>query len=213
MPIRLALFDFDGTLADSFAAIAASVNHVRLGYGLPPMTEAEVRGYVGFGLEKLMEELGPGFPVNESVRKYREHHPSVMLAKTKLFPGVLETLTELHARGIRLGVCSNKAVAFTRSLVTGLGLGELFADVLGPEDVGGKAKPDPAMLLEAVRRAGVTIHETVYVGDMSVDVRAGHAAGIPVWLVHVGMAGHEDPTALNPEKVLNHFAEIAGLIR
>ena len=147
MPIRLALFDFDGTLADSFAAIAASVNHVRLGYGLAPLTEVEVRSYVGFGLDKLMDELCPGFPVAESVRKYREHHPSVMLTKTRLFPGVQETLFELHSRGTRLGVCSNKAVSFTRTLVSGLGLGTLFADVLGPEDVGGKAKPDPAMLL------------------------------------------------------------------
>src|SRR5262245_33781921 len=54
MTIRAALFDFDGTLADSFAAITASTNHVRESYGLPPLPEAEVRQYVGHGLAHLM---------------------------------------------------------------------------------------------------------------------------------------------------------------
>ena len=55
MPIRAALFDFDGTLADSFEAITASTNYVRTSYGLPPLPESVVREYVGFGLPNLME--------------------------------------------------------------------------------------------------------------------------------------------------------------
>ena len=50
MSIRAVLFDFDGTLADSFGAIAASTNHVRAAYGFPPLAEAEVQRHVGFGL-------------------------------------------------------------------------------------------------------------------------------------------------------------------
>lgn len=212
LPTRAVLFDFDGTLADSFAAITASTNHVRQSYGLPHLSEAEVRGYVGHGLENLMRELCPGFDTAEAVRRYREHHPSVMVSGTRLFPGVADTLANLHARGIKLGVCSNKAVAFTRSLVGTLGLGELMGVVTGPEDAGGKPKPDPTMLLAACEKLGVTPAETVYVGDMSIDVRAGQAAGIPVWLVHVGQAGTDDPRTLGPAKVLDDFREIADLL-
>lgn len=212
MPIRAALFDFDGTLADSFAAIAASTNHVRRSFGLSELSEAEVRGYVGHGLENLMEELCPGFDTAEAVRRYREHHPSVMASGTRLFPGVADTLHALHARGIKLGVCSNKKVEFTRSLVRSLGLGDLMTAVMGPEDAGGKPKPDPTMLLAACERLGVGAAETVYVGDMSVDVLAGKAAGIPVWLVNVGLAGTDDPTTLGPAKVLADFRELVGLM-
>ncbi len=211
MPIRAALFDFDGTLADSFAAITASTNHVRRSFGLSDLSEGVVRGYVGHGLENLMRELCPGFDPAEGVRRYREHHPTVMGSGTRLFPGVADTLAELHARGIRLAVCSNKAVAFTRSLVGTLGLGELFAAVFGPEDAGGKPKPDPTMLLAACERLGVTPAEAVYVGDMSVDVLAGKAAGIPVWLVNVGQAGTDDPRELGPDRVLGEFREMLGL--
>ncbi len=69
MPVLAALFDFDGTLADSFAAITASTNHVRGKYGLAPMPEAEVKRYVGLGLENLMEVLVP--PAKGRPRRWR----------------------------------------------------------------------------------------------------------------------------------------------
>lgn len=211
-PVRAALFDFDGTLADSFAAITASTNHVRESFGLPALPEAEVRRYVGHGLENLMAELCPGFPPDEGVLRYREHHPAVMVAGTRLFPGVADTLAALHAGGMKMAVCSNKAVQFTRALVESLGLGGLMGGVFGPEDAGGHPKPDPRMLLAACERLGVTPHETVYVGDMSVDVLAGQAAGIPVWLVNVGKAGTDDPRLLGPDRVLADFRELIDLL-
>lgn len=211
-PVRAALFDFDGTLADSFAAITASTNHVRTSFGLPAMTEDEVRGYVGHGLEHLMRVLCPDAPPAEAVRRYREHHPTVMLAGTRLFPGVEETLATLYARGLKLGVCSNKAVHFTRTLVDALGLGRVMGVVVGPEDAGGRPKPDPGMLVAACERLGVSPAEAVYVGDMSVDVLAGQAAGIPVWLVHLGQAGTDDPRTLGPDRVLDHFRDLTDLL-
>jgi phosphoglycolate phosphatase len=189
MPTRAVLFDFDGTLADSFDAIIASVNFVRQSFGLEELPGETVRKYIGHGLLQLVRDLVPGQSFEEAIARYRDHHSRTMEAATKLFPGVLATLTELTRRGYKLAVCSNKAVGFTRQLVTMLGVGDLFAEVLGPEDVGNRPKPNPAMLLEACRRIGAAPADAVYVGDMSVDVEAGNAAGIPVWLVHVGLVG------------------------
>ncbi|MCS6864998.1 MAG: HAD-IA family hydrolase [Gemmataceae bacterium] len=177
------LFDFDGTLADSFAAITASTNHVRNCYGLPPLSEAEVRQFVGYGLVHLMTTLVPGVPVEEAVARYREHHPYVMMTQTRLMPGVAETLPQLAHRGYRMAVCSNKRVEFTQQLVTALGLKDYFACILGPDDVQQRAKPDPAMLLEALNRLKVSPQQAVYVGDMVVDVQTARAAGVPVWLI------------------------------
>ncbi len=209
--IRGVLFDFDGTLADSFDAITASVNHVRASFALPAMTVESIRKYVGHGLESLLAELCPGFDTTLAVARYRAHHPSVMLAGTKLFPGVFDTLVRLKQQGYPMGVCSNKSVAFTKALVAGMGLAELLPVVLGPEDVG-NPKPDPAMLIEGCRRLGVPISEGLYIGDMNVDVFASKAAGLPVWLVNAGLAGTEDPRLAGPDQILNHFSEIADLL-
>ncbi len=207
MPTRAVLFDFDGTLADSFAAITASTNHTRERYGLPPLPEADVRRRVGYGLDNLMAELVPTAPAAEAVVVYREHHAATMLSGTRLFPEVADTLAELRRRGYRLAVCSNKRAEFTRALVDGLGVGGLFEAVLGPDDVG-VPKPDPAMLLEAARRLGVTPAESLYVGDMAVDVEAGQAAGMVVVLVPGGAGDPAEAIAAGPDRVLDTFADL-----
>jgi 2-phosphoglycolate phosphatase len=209
---RAALFDFDGTLADSFPAITASTNHVRESYGLPALPEAEVRGYVGFGLGNLLEALAPGAPVSEAIARYRAHHQTAMFAGTKFMPGVSETIPELARRGFRMAVCSNKRVEFTRQLVDALVLSPFFTAVLGPEDVGNRAKPDPAMLLEGLTRLGVSANESVYVGDMAVDVHTARAAGVPVWLVLGGAADHKSATEAKPDKLLATFADLLELL-
>jgi 2-phosphoglycolate phosphatase len=210
--IRAALFDFDGTLVDSFAAITASTNHVRRLHGLPPLPEAEVRTHVGLGLERLMADLVPDAATDRAVALYREHHRSVALSGTRLMPGVAETIPELARRGLRMAVCSNKRVEFTRMLTDALGLGSHFEAVLGPDDVGGRPKPDPAMLIEGLRRLGVSPAEAVYVGDMAVDVHAARAAGMAVWLVPGGASGQESATAAGPDRVLSNFEELMKVL-
>ncbi len=212
MMTAAALFDFDGTLADSFAGITASTNHVRESYGLPPLPESEIRGYVGYGLPNLLEQLVPGAPIDEAVTRYRAHHQHAMLTGTKLMPGVAETIPELARRGLKMAVCSNKRVEFTKQLVETFGLAPYFAAVLGPDDVGNRAKPDPAMLLEGLRRLTVSAEEAVYVGDMAIDVHTAKAASVTVWLVLGGAAGHESATAAGPDRVLKNFAELLELL-
>lgn len=212
--MKAVLFDFDGTLVDSFAAIAASTNHVRAGYGLPPMAEAEVRRYVGYGLDNLMADLVPVAPVDEAVARYREHHATVMFTQTRLMPGAAEALPELARRGLRLGVCSNKRVEFTRQLVHALGLGEYFPAVLGPDDVQGRAKPDPAMLLEGLTRLGVSASDSLYVGDMIVDVQTARAAGVAIWIISADGTGEFAPVEgePRPDRVLRSLAELPALL-
>lgn len=214
MPTTAALFDFDGTLADSFAAITSSTNFVRASYNLPPMAEAEVRAYVGYGLDNLMADLVPGAPVDEAVSRYRAHHGTVMFSQTRLMPGAAEAIPELARRGFKLGVCSNKRVEFTRQLVHALGLADYFTCVLGPDDVAGLAKPDPAMLLEGLRRLEVSAGDAVYVGDMIVDVQTARAAGVEVWIVSSDGTGEFVPVEgePRPDRVLRSLAELPELL-
>jgi phosphoglycolate phosphatase len=209
-PVRALIFDFDGTLADSYEAITASVNHVRSLHGMGPLTEDQVRPHVGRGPFHLLTNTAPGVDPDAAVSAYRAHHPKVMREGTRLLPGVFDTVTHLHRAGKRLGVCSNKPVAFTRELLRHLGLGACFEVVLGPEDVP-RMKPAPDMLLVALRRLSVPPAEAVYVGDMVVDIEAGRAAGVRVWVIATGSNGVEELKNARPDRVMNGLGELMSV--
>lgn len=184
-PFRAVLFDFDGTLADSFPAIAASVNHVRDLYGLPPLPVAKVIVHVGRGPEYLLSKTVPGGDPARDVHRYFAHHPQVMRPLTRLMPGAVRFVEQLGRDGVELGVCSNKPVAFTRDLLVHLSLAERFVVVLGPEDVA-RPKPAPDMLLAAAGRLGLMSECVLYIGDSRTDIAAARAAGMTVWAVATG---------------------------
>jgi phosphoglycolate phosphatase len=207
-PFRAVLFDFDGTLADSFAAIAASVNHVRERYALPPLPVADVRKHVGRGPEYLLSKTVPGGDPERDGRLYRAHHPQVMYAQTRLLPGAATLIDRLDRLGVRLGVCSNKPVAFTKGLLDAFGLAGRFAVVLGPEDVP-RPKPAPDMLRVALARLDLAPAEVLYVGDMTVDVTTARAAGVAVWAVPSGSDGYSALAAARPDRLLASLDEAA----
>lgn len=210
-PLRAILFDFDGTLADSYQAITASVNHVRAAYRLSPLEEPEVRRHVGRGLAYLLEHTVPGVDLESASTRYRAHHPSVMRIQTRLLPGAAEAVRAARSRGLQVAVCSNKPSAFTRELLDYLGLMPLTSLVVGPEDVA-RPKPAPDMLLTALVRLGVAPQEALYVGDMVVDIETARAAGVPVWVVPTGSEPRDRLAAAQPDRLLQDLRELPLLL-
>jgi phosphoglycolate phosphatase len=209
--LRAVLFDLDGTLIDSYPAIAASVNHVRAGHGLPPLPEAEVRRHVGRGPDYLLAHTVGVGDNGANVAAYRAHHPSVLRQGTRLLPGAAEALAALHQGGLLLGVCSNKPVAFTRELVVYLGIADYLTLLLGPEDVS-RPKPAPDMLLAALKRLDVSAGDVLYIGDMVVDIDTARAAGVRVW---VEATGSDEVSALDragPDRRLRDLTELPALL-
>ena len=205
--IRAVLFDFDGTLADSYQAITASVNHVRAGHGLPPLEEEDVRPHVGRGMPYLLEHTVPGVDQDKDQVIYREHHPKVMLTGTRLLPGAREALSAIHGSGRRIGVCSNKPRAFTKELLEYLEIGQYVAAAFGPEDVA-RPKPAPDMLRAALAWLQVSADQALYIGDMVVDIETACAAGVTIWVVP---SGSDDRIALEtagPERILRDLFEL-----
>jgi phosphoglycolate phosphatase len=205
--LKAVLFDFDGTLADSYPAITASVNHVRAAHGLPPLEEAEVRRHVGRGPYYLLEHTVPGADLENDLARYRAHHPSVMVSRTRLLPGAAEAVAALKQLGLRIGVCSNKPVAFTRSLLDSLNLAPYLDEVLGPEDVA-RPKPAPDMLREALTRLGITADEALYVGDMTVDIETARQAGVRVWIVPTGSDELATLVRAGPDRLLRDLHDL-----
>lgn len=210
-PLRAVLFDFDGTLVDSYPAITASVNHVRSLHGLPPLSEPEVRRHVGRGAGHLLQNTVPAGSPDENTAAYRAHHPSVLREGTRLMPGAADTLRTLHERGLLLGICSNKPVDFTRELVRYLGIASYLDVILGPEDVP-HPKPAPDMLRAGLSRLKVAAEQALYVGDMTVDIQTARAAGVSVWVVPTGSDEIETLRQAHPDRLLRDLNELRELV-
>lgn len=184
-PVRGVVFDLDGTLVDSYEAIARSVNHARSAFALFPLEADEVRRRVGRGLESLMADLVGPDRVEEAVRLFREEYARVFERSTHALPGALVTLRELRRRGYRLAVASNKPARFGEPILDRLGMRGYLDAVAGPDTVGA-AKPDPRMIEWCLREIRTAAQDAVYVGDMVLDAETGNRVGVRVVLVAGG---------------------------
>lgn len=201
------VFDFDGTLADSYAAITASVNFVRGKHGLAPLAIEEVKRHVGRGPEYLLTHTVPGGKLADDLAAYRVHHPTVMLTMTYFLPGVQELLPSLHQAGKKIGLCSNKPRLFSQELLKHLKVADCFDVVLGFEDVP-HGKPAPDMLLMAIDRLGLPAARVLYIGDMVVDIQTARAAGVRVWCVATGSQDRRVLEEARPDRLLPDMREM-----
>jgi phosphoglycolate phosphatase len=209
---RAVLFDFDGTLVDSYPAITASVNHVRAHHRLPPLAEPEVRRHVGRGPAYLLEHTVPGSDPAGDLALYRSHHPTVMRTGTHLMPGVAEMMTALKEGCRAIAICSNNPAVFTRALLGHFRLTALVDAVFGPEDVA-RPKPAPDMVLAALARLQVPPGRALYVGDMTVDIETARSAGVKVWVVPTGSDARATLAEAGPDRILNDLREIPEELR
>jgi phosphoglycolate phosphatase len=204
--VRAIVFDLDGTLVDSYVPITDSLNHARVSFGLPPLTQDDVRRCVGRGLESLVAELVGADRVEAGVRLFRERYAQVYAQDTVALPEVRQTLRQLHVAGYRLGVASNKPTRFSKPILERLGLLAFLGSVLGP-DVVDSHKPEPTMIHRCLEDLSATRGEAVYVGDMVLDVESAVRAGLPVLLVPGGSSTGEE-LGRTGQRVLRSFSEL-----
>lgn len=217
VPCRGIVFDLDGTLIDSYEAIADSLNHALGLLGYSPMAPQEVRLLVGRGLEVLIEgalrDRGAKDPAGDAVRGvefFRRRYEKICEGKTSILPAVRETLGTLRARGYKMAVATNKPSYFAIRLLGVLGIKEHFACVLGP-DLVAHHKPHPAMVTTALERLALEPREAVYVGDMEVDVQTARAAGLKVVVLPTGSSSLEDLRKCGADVLALSFAELLDL--
>ena len=205
--IRGIIFDFDGTLIDSYEPITESLNQVREAFGKPPLGLGEVKGMVGHGLEHLIEAaIGPE-KVADGVRIFRERYATICESRTTILPQVRETLEELDRRTYQMAIATNKPSYFARDILKALDVEHLFVEVLGPNDVE-RPKPDPEMLEIIMSRLGLGSDETLYVGDMPLDIEVARNAGVAVYALPTGSASRDDLLARRPDRLLHKFSDL-----
>jgi len=205
------IFDLDGTLVDSFGAIAASVNEVRAHHGVAPLSVDEVRAKVGHGLEYLLDKTVPGLDLREDPELYREHHARTFLAGTRLLPGAATALAALAQRGAKLALASNKPRLFSERILAHFAVRELFDLILGPESVPCR-KPAPDMLEMAIARWKLPRESVLYVGDMSIDVETARGAGLKVCILDSGTQSRDVLEAARPDYIIERLDDLPAIV-
>jgi phosphoglycolate phosphatase len=209
--LKLVVFDLDGTLIDGYAAIGDALTYAMTRLGLPAPDPARVRAMVGHGLERLLEQAAGPERAPEGVRLFRQRYPEVAVEKSHLLPGVLDVLHALEARGLALAVASNKPAAFSRLILEAKGAARFFQAIEGPGPET-PAKPDPAMLVSAMRRARADAAATLAVGDMEVDAEFARAAGCRVVLVPSGSRSREELEDVDADTLLDDLRQLPAWI-
>jgi len=216
------IFDLDGTLIDSAPDLLDSLNHVLTSLSRRKVDLDEVQGMMGHGAVKLLEQgliLTGGEPEGTDhealVKRFLDYYEAHITDRTRLYPGVVDTLTALAAEGRMLAICTNKMQHFTEKILDQLELTGFFQAVIG----GGAtstAKPDPGHLKAVLDTLNCGAENAVMVGDSRNDSDAAKGLAMAVILVTFGYS-REPVETLGADRLIDHFSELpaalAGLSR
>lgn len=195
MPIKLIIFDLDGTLIDSSRDITDAINYAIGPYGLSPLTTKDTIKLVGEGISRLIEKLLSTtiFNGNDDVKRtvmdrFLEYYSAHLLDNTDIYPNVRFTLERL--KEYKKAVISNKRETLSRRILEGLGLGNFFDMIIGSDSTPEK-KPSPLPIVKVLAEFDVKPEEAIIVGDSNLDIEAGRAAGLKTVSVTYGYRPYE----------------------
>lgn len=211
-----AIFDLDGTLADTLTDIAAAMNRTLQEKGFPVHPEEDYKFMVGRGLENLVTASLPAHQrLPETIAachaRFVTDYSAHVVVETHLYDGIPEMLDELLRRGFKLSVFSNKAQDLTSRIVERLLPGIPFIRVAGALP-GQPKKPDPAVaraLCEAMR---LSPHNVVYLGDSDVDMMMANRAGLYAVGVTWGFRPAQELLDHGARKLIHHPCELSALL-
>ena len=204
----LIVFDWDGTVMDSTAVIAGSIQAACRDLGLNIPDDETARHVIGLGLDQALRYAVPDMPDTmrpDLVDRYR-HHFMARDQAIPLFDGARETIAELHDAGYRLGVATGKSRAGLNRAMESSGMKNYFHATRTADRA--LSKPDPAMLLELMDELEVNAERTLMVGDTTHDVQMAQNAKVDVVAVGYGAHTPQQLRELKPLALVEDFAEL-----
>ena len=215
-PLQAAIVDLDGTLVDTLGDFEAALARMAADLGCAAVGRDFIARTVGKGSEHLiartLAEVGaPASLYERAWQRYQQHYLQVNGAHATVYPGVVEGLQRLRARGLRLACLTNKPTAFARPLLAAKGLSGFFEQVFGG-DAFARKKPDPLPLIQTCKALGTAPAATLMIGDSSNDAAAARAAGCPVVLLSYGYNHGEPVSAVDCDAVIARIDALEDLL-
>jgi len=224
--IKLIIFDLDGTLIDAYPAITSSFNFTMRKLHYPAQGSLVIRRAVGWGDENLLRPFIKPRDLKKALLIYRSHHKLSLIRSSRLMSGVRTLLVRLKDKGYKLAVASNRPTKFSLILLRHLNLKNYFSYVLCGDRLK-HGKPHPEILNSIMQRfsfpqsgipldksllSGIKPKQTLYVGDMVIDARAGRRAKVKTVIVTTGSSTRAEIVKERPFRIIKKVIDLLKLL-
>jgi len=209
--ISLFVYDFDGTLVDTFADIANSVNLALAEMNIQSLSRETIRRNIGSGVVNLMSRSLEGSgcdDVEMAVSFFQKHYNNHLLDQTKLYPNGREVVEHFSKK--KNAILSNKPISFVEKILTELNFLSLFDSVLGGDSLS-ERKPNPMGLQLLMKNLNCHVKEVLMIGDSAIDIETGKHAGVITCGVTYGLG---DPSSLRdskPDYLIDNLSSLKSL--
>ncbi|MBA3891659.1 MAG: HAD hydrolase-like protein [Gemmatimonadaceae bacterium] len=207
MAFRLAIFDFDGTLADSFPCLLRALNAAAARYGFRPIDDREVGELRGRSPWEVMEHIDVGTWQLPMIMHFVRERMAREIDAVALFPGIHEVLEDLASHGTRIAIVSSNSERNIRH-VLGARLASLACDYRCDVSMFGK-RPKLRQVLAAT---GVCAADAIAIGDEVRDLRAARGESIPFCAVTWGFTTAPALIAAAPDYVVASVEDLVGVV-
>jgi len=209
--IKLIIFDLDGTLIDAYPAITSSFNFTMRKLNYPAQSSLVIRRAVGWGDENLLRPFVKPRDLKKALLIYRNHHKLSLIRSSRLMAGVRILLVRLKDKGYKLAVASNRPTKFSLILLRHLNLRKYFSYMLCGDKLK-YGKPHPEILNRIMRRFFLKPKQTLYVGDMVIDVQAGRRAKVKTVIVPTGSSSRAEIVKEEPFRIIAKIADLLKIL-
>lgn len=216
METKVIIFDFDGTLCDTRKNIIIAFRATMDRLDLKMRDEETCGATIGLTLRDGFKSMYPDFDdakIDYCVDTYRE----IFAERRKelmpdLFPGVKETLAELHKRGYRMTIATSRLTDSLMLFMRHHGIDHYFEYAVGSDSVK-HHKPHPEPALKTLAALNIEPSEVIMVGDMPVDIAMAHNAGIRAIGVDYGNASHEELETAGADWIVDDIRKLLEIIK
>lgn len=179
---KAVIFDLDGTLNDTIASIKISADKAVGKFGFGPYSEEQYKYFVGDGAAVLIERcLNAGGDTGltyfaEAYEEYQKVFEEYCMYEVKPYEGIMDLLSALKEKGVRMAVLSNKPHERTKEVIRAV-FGEDCFDIVRGQMESVAKKPSPEGVFRILEVLKLTAEDILYVGDTGTDMQTGKAAG------------------------------------